>query len=172
MDIAHWYTCTSSCFLGMNWKSFIMHCIPWLNCTPHTFPSKQNMGVLHGKGTVLPQYSVLGDIATVKLVLRGHWHERPPVLKDHTHIPGWRFCLCNWTCQQRPPVWRPHIVMADGTVFIDSFYCISVRVICFTQVWNKIKIWHAGLGGWLVYSIMYHQWHLCHLCQNLLIGNI
>ena len=38
---------------------------------------------------------------TVKLILKDHYHERPPVLKDQIFMVEIPTFQCNWTCHQR-----------------------------------------------------------------------
>ncbi len=61
---------------------------------------------------------------TVKLVLRDHCHDRPPVLKDHTFLVEGPTFQYNCTCHQRQPALSDHIFVAKGVVFQDRFYCI------------------------------------------------
>ncbi len=63
---------------------------------------------------------------TVRPVLRGHCHERPPVLTDHTFLAEGPKFQYIWTCHQRPPVLTDHIFVANGVVFkTDStvYFC-------------------------------------------------
>ena len=55
----------------------------------------------------------------------------------------------NWTCHQRPPVFKDHFFMANGVVFQDRFHCILIIIsrITFTLVlllkpdrWDFIQI--------------------------------
>ncbi len=67
------------------------------------------------------RYSLVGS--TVKPVLRSHWHERSPVLKDH--VPGRMSQHFNNTIK---PVTKDHLswalfFMANEVVFEDKFYC-------------------------------------------------
>ena len=80
-------------------------------------------------------------ISTVKPVLTGHCHERPPVLTDHTFLAEGPTFKYNWTCHQRPPVMTDHIFMANGVVFQERFYCTSHCYIKtpITCTWCTIK---------------------------------
>ena len=71
---------------------------------------------------------------TVEPVLRDHYHERPPVLKDRQVSAESPTFQCKWTCHQKPPVLRDHIFMANGAVFQYRFYCIPTAC----TAWMKI----------------------------------
>ncbi len=62
-------------------------------------------------------------LGTVKLVLRDHCHEGPPVLKDHQFLAESQCTFqCKLTCYRRPPVLKDHIFMANGVVFHPIFH--------------------------------------------------
>ena len=63
----------------------------------------------------------------VKPILRDHCHESPPVLTDHIFSAEGPTFHYNWTCHQRPPVL---IFVANGVVFQDRFYCITLVCKC------------------------------------------
>ncbi len=66
------------------------------------------------------------NYTTGKLVLREHWHGRPPVLKDQIFLAEGPTFQCNWPCHQTRPVLRDHNYMASGVVFQDRFYYIAL----------------------------------------------
>ena len=66
---------------------------------------------------------------TVWPVLRDHWHERSPVLKDHIFLAEGSIFQCHWTSRAEPVTrthlpWD-HIFKPPLAVFQERFYCIT-----------------------------------------------